>query len=563
MNNKVKENKIMGNTKIVSKATAETFSDQDNYPKVRELIAKRIRSVSEDPNMVGHYLYLVTPRSSKKLHEIFIDNIPEYARQYYRCNACFMFINRIGALVTIDDDGTLHSVCWDVPLEEVGMFAPAFNEMKKAVESGTVRNVFSYDEKNRFMEKSDTQELTLGIPVTGDWDHFYGTLDLAHIYVPMDRVSEEEFREKLNIARENLNRWNTPAIKKAIAYAGSGDLYNKDKVKSMCEKLLSIIETYKITTNRNARLKLYFENNYLLYHIGGSSIGTLLDDFNNGALSDAECIDRYNSKTDPIKYKRSKSAPSEATIKQAEILLKELGAENSIKRRFALMSDIPKFLWLPKDEKDVEETYREGIFSKIKSKETEKEEYERIVNKGGNITLSKLITKVLPEAEKIDVYIGHNSRIDFCAYVTAVDMDSARIIKYDNPDKRNPISQYMYNSPTWPPHWNLFDVKAECVGIVNFPRDIYNDNISDTCVMFILKDCYDTLNDASALFADDLIPQLFPIRKVLESYSNQTPLEVPEGQKVCGVIISEHHVNINVKVYTKYSVIDYMIDRME
>ena len=155
--NKKKRRFVMGNTKIVSKATAETFSDQDNYPEVRELIAKRIRSVSEDPNMVGHYLYLVTPRSSKKLHEIFIDNIPEYARQYYRCNACFMFINRIGALVTIDDDGTLHSVCWDVPLEEVGMFAPAFNEMKKAVESGTVRNVFSYDKKNRFMEKSDTR----------------------------------------------------------------------------------------------------------------------------------------------------------------------------------------------------------------------------------------------------------------------------------------------------------------------------------------------------------------------------------------------------------------------
>lgn len=120
----------MENTKIVSKATAETFSNQDNYPEVRELIAKRIRSVSEDPNMAGQYLYLVTPRSSKKLHEIFIDNIPEHARQHYRCNACFMFINRIGALVTIDDNGTLHSVCWDVPLEEVGMFAPAFNEMK-------------------------------------------------------------------------------------------------------------------------------------------------------------------------------------------------------------------------------------------------------------------------------------------------------------------------------------------------------------------------------------------------------------------------------------------------
>lgn len=557
----------MENKKIVSMSQAERFDTLDNYPHVRWMIAERINLISKSEEMKGHYLYQVIPKTGKKLHKIFLDNLPEDARQHYTCNCCLMFINRIGNLVTIDDDGKLHSVCWDVPLKEAGMFAPAFNELRKAVESGTIRNVFSYDERSKMVFKKDNSfshtTITLGIPETGEWNHFYGVLDLGKIYVPQTLVSEEQFRDKIEVSRVNLNKWNAPAIKKAIAYADSEELYNKDKVKSQCEKLLSIIEKYKVATNRNARIKLYYENNELLYHIGGSSIGTLLDDFQDGSLSDAECIDRYNSKTDPIRYKRAQSAPSEANIKQAEKLLKEIGAENSIKRRFALMEDIPKFLWRPKEDEEVKETYREGIFANIKSKEDEKDDYEKVETDGGTITVSKLIKKILPEAEKMDVYVGFRNRGDFCAYTTAVNMDSARIIKYDNEDQRNPISQYMYSVATSPSQWNIFDNIVECVGIVNFPEDIYNDDVSDSCIVFILKHCYDTKNKASAIFADNLIPQLFSIRKVLEAYSNQTPLEVPEGQKVCGLVAYGNNMDIRIKVHTKYAITNYRIDRME
>lgn len=550
----------MENTKIVSKATAETFSDQDNYPKVRELIAKRIRSVSEDPNMADQYLYLVTPRSSKKLHEIFIDNIPEYARQHYRCNACFMFINRVGALVTIDDNGTLHSVCWDVPLEEVGMFAPAFNEMKKAVESGTVRNVFSYDRHKipAYIQK-DSSDLILGLPSTGDWTHFYGILDTRNISLPVDKVSEEEFRERLNVSRENLNRWNTPAIKKALAYAGSGDLFDTDKVKSQCECLLELIEKYTTTISTNGRLKLMWENSYFLYHIGGSSIGALLDDFQNDNLSDSECIDRYNSKVDPLKYKRSQAAPSEALIKQAEKLISDLGAENSLKRRFALVSDLPRLLWAPKADEDDNKEYRSGVFSKVKSKENAKDDYELVHNDGGKITLTKFMKSVAPGAKRITVMTP--ARGSYAAYTTAVDMEAPCIIKWDSKEVRNPISQYVYNNGSYRTQWNIFESEADCVGIANFPEDLLSEELSQSGALFILQNVYDLQNKASALFADNLIPELFSIRKVIESFSNATPLESVEGQKACG--LTYNGGTLYLKVYTDYAVTSYCIDRLD
>lgn len=549
----------MENIKIVSKATAETFSDQDNYPKVRELIAKRIRSVSEDPNMAGQYLYLVTPRSSKKLHEIFIDNIPEYARQHYRCNACFMFINRVGALVTIDDNGTLHSVCWDVPLEEVGMFAPAFNEMKKAVESGTVRNVFSYDRHKipAYIQK-DSSDLILGLPSTGDWTHFYGILYTRNINLQVE-ISEKEFRERLNVSRENLNRWNTPAIKKALAYAGSGDLFATDKVKSQCEYLLELIEKYTTTISTNGRLRLMWENSYFLYHIGGSSIGSLLDDFQNDNLSDSECIDRYNSKVDPLKYKRSQAAPSEALIKQAEKLISDLGAENSLKRRFALVSDLPRLLWAPKADEDDNKEYRSGVFSKVKSKENAKDDYELVHNDGGKITLTKFMKSVAPGAKRITVMTP--ARGSYAAYTTAVDMEAPCIIKWDSKEVRNPISQYVYNNGSYGTQWNIFESEADCVGIANFPEDLLSEELSQSGALFILQNVYDLQNKASALFADNLIPELFSIRKVIESFSNATPLESVEGQKACG--LTYNGGTLYLKVYTDYAVTSYCIDRLD
>ena len=558
--NKKKRRFVMENTKIVSKATAETFSDQDNYPEVRELIAKRIRSVSEDPNMAGQYLYLVTPRSSKKLHEIFIDNIPERVRQHYRCNACFMFINRVGALVTIDNDGTLHSVCWDVPLGEVGMFATAFNEIKKAVESGTVRNVFSYDRHKipAYIQK-DSSDLILGLPSTGDWTHFYGKLNIRNISLPVDKVSEEEFRERLKVSRENLNRWNTSTIKKALAYTGSEELFNSDKVRPQCKSLLELIEAYTTTVSANGRIKLMWENSFFLYHLGGSSIGALLDDFQNDNLSDSECIDRYNSKVDPLKYKRSQAAPSEALIKQAEKLISDLGAENSLKRRFALVSDLPRLLWAPKIDEDDNKEYRSGVFSKVKSKENAKDDYELVHNDGRKITLTKFMKSVVPGAKRITVITP--AKGSYAAYTTAVDMEAPCIVKWDSKEVRNPISQYVYSNGSYKSQWNIFESEVDCVGIANFPEDLLSGELSQSGALFILDNAYDMENNASALFADNLIPELFSIRKVIESFSNATPLERPEGQKACG--LTYNGGTLYLKVYTDYAVTSYCIDRLD
>lgn len=549
----------MKNNKIVS-ATESKIIDRDNWEYVRELIANRIKEVTQDINVKN--LYIVNPKSSIKLHQVFLENIPESYKRYYICNSCFMFINRIGRLVTIDDDGNLHSLCWDIPTDDLGMFKDAIIAMKNTVEHGTVNNVFSFNKTSRHISIHD-DTITLGYPVTGNWTHFYGEINIPDIQSIQYYIHEEEFRSKLEVAKNTLNKWDNITIAKVLSFIPTGKIYDSDKVKVACENLMNIKERCKVSSNHNAHIKIILDNINFIYHLGNSALGSLFDDIQSDVFYDETCIERYNNRVDPINYKRPKSAPSEALIKTATELVENLSMENSLKRRFALLSDLPNLIWSPQETHTEEDTYRSGIFSNVKNKESIKDTIEKTYNTGGNITLSKFINKILPDAKRIIVYTPDFD--NYCAYTAPVDMDAPCVIRWDSDGERNPINQYVYSYGSPKKQWNITEdvSKVECVGIANSAMYLLDKDphIPGVGILFILKDVYDTKNQSSALFADDLVKELFTIRKVIESFSNNTPLEKIDGQKACGILYTGQ--GMDVEVYTEYAITKYHIDRME
>ena len=541
----------MENNKIVSKSA---FMCDEEWDKIRDAVKNRLESVTFYGTKNIEFLYYVNIRSTEKLHRLFLDNIPSSVRQYYNCNTCLGFINRFGNIVYLNDDGSLHSLLWDIPEESMGIFKDSILAMKNAVENGNISRVFSFNPKSNFM-KRENGYIVLGIGETGEWTHFYGGIG-PNISVP-ENIREDEFRDKINVSHETLNAWKSSTIMTVIGICEGNGVRNSIKVKDQCESLLKIQKAYQTTTSRNARIDIMWKHHELLYHMKGSSIGSLLTDIENGVEIEY-ATDRYNEKVDPLFYKRSQSLPSNANIKEAEKIIAELGAENSLKRRFALLSDIPKFLWKPSDKKSEDKpSYREGIFSKVKSKTDVMNEFTPVVNDGGTISIHTFITKTIKDVNKIEIFAPMHG--NYCAHVTAVDMDAPCIIKYDSPDKRNPITQYVYNGGSDCYGWNVSGrAYTECVGIANYPKDMYKDGISDDAITFYLKDAYDLNNNSLALFPDDLIDELYPVRKVIEAYSGSESLELPEGQKACGlsVVMGSQQI-ITAKVYTEYATTVY------
>ena len=553
----------MENSKMMVSTTTAKILNEDNWEYVRGLVADRIKGILESENTGA--IYTVYPKSVDKLHKIFINNIPESHRQHYTCNSCFMFINRIGKLVTIDDDGNLHSVCWDIPTDDLGIFKDAIIAMKNAVEHGNVSNVFSVNENSKHMSMISDDTIALGYPTTGEWTHFYSVIDLKSVNLPKYSMSEEEFMQKLDTVRTTLNKLDKVAVAKVLSYIPTGKIRDSDSVKQKCERLIDIIEAYKTSPNRNVRLKVMCENMHFLFHLRGSALGSLLEDLRSDIYNEESCIDNYNTKVDPINYMRPKSSPTESLIRTAEDLIAKLGMENSLKRRFALLSELPNLLWEKKEEGKSDKAYRNGVFSNVKSKENIKDQIEKQANYGGKMTLAKFINKILPDAEKL--YVITRPVDNYCAYITAVDMDAPCIIKWDNPEARNPFSQYVYYKGSYSSDWNVHDNSngVECLAIANGSAHLLDKELcvdNDTAVLFVLKDVYDTVNSESGLFPDILIGELYSIRKVIESFSVSTPLENVDGQKACGILYDGSRT-IEVEVHTKYTITRYHIDRME
>ena len=75
------------------------------------------------------------------LAERFLAELPESARQEYRCAACQRFLARYGALVTIDARGQATPLLWR-PAEAEGLFVPVVKALHDRVAKAAVTGVF-------------------------------------------------------------------------------------------------------------------------------------------------------------------------------------------------------------------------------------------------------------------------------------------------------------------------------------------------------------------------------------------------------------------------------------
>jgi hypothetical protein len=67
----------------------------DGYDHLEKMIKESFKDA-----IANHEVLYTT--DCENLYDIFLQNLPEDARQHYTCNACRNFVNRYGGLVTID-----------------------------------------------------------------------------------------------------------------------------------------------------------------------------------------------------------------------------------------------------------------------------------------------------------------------------------------------------------------------------------------------------------------------------------------------------------------------------
>jgi hypothetical protein len=97
----------MEEEKMVIDINSDKGRDNDNYEGFSESIknyfyasVKAAKGILFKTDAVG-------------LFDIFLENLPDYARQHYTCNACRHFVDSYGNIVVISGDGEKFSALWD------------------------------------------------------------------------------------------------------------------------------------------------------------------------------------------------------------------------------------------------------------------------------------------------------------------------------------------------------------------------------------------------------------------------------------------------------------------
>lgn len=488
------------------------------------------------------------------LYDLFLENIPEEARQHYNCNACRHFVNRFGGLVTINEKtGEQTPVMWGTKAPD--FFASSVKTLRKKVKNAKVTGVFI------------TSDRRLGTPVTGSWHHMATDMPKIMIFKDRLRTAGQAAAEKLEDRRllgDAVGKYKVETVETAVNLLRSDNLYRSEAVLGVAEWFLDTLRGMKKAKN---------SGNFLWYktatapvgfcHISTSMIGTLLDDIEAGY--DFDTVSRkFAEKMDPLKYQRPQAAPSAGNVAQAEKIVERLGIENSLKRRFARLDEL-ETLWTPK-KMTVRAGKPGGVFSGIETKESTKRTTEGISAPAVTMTWEKFRRTVLPTARKIEFYVTGGSD-NFSAILTAEDFDAPPILQWDTEERRIPFSWYVYSGGSYPRRWNLSAGYVDVTGVVLQPN-MWVDGFErkSKSVFFILKGAKDTQYQGSgiALFPETLKAELREIRSTIEAYSKRSVLGGYDEASACGIRLQGGSKwNARFRVTTDVGTTCYILDRWD
>lgn len=430
---------------------------EDQWSVFRKSLDERFTTViknREDSKDTVLYVAGRHKHDRDKLWDVFFLNLPEEGRAHYNCNSCRHFVQKYGTLVVMDKNGNKSSILWD-PKNVPEFFFEAVSKMKNYVESLPISHVFV------------TGDTVLGFGnLTGednkDWTHFcvnvtwymmkFGNYSGIRYHKKFktygcgaDNDYVNEINQDVACIVNDLEKYDIDVAKKALEILESGKIYRSNTLTPACKWFIQMHEkTYGKTRSKITDLMFYemATSRDKNHHIGSSVLGTLLDDVKDGK-SFAVIKARLEEKLDPDNYMRSKSGPTASQIEDAEKLVAEMGVAESLQRRYARLSDIPKNAWVWMDENpdDIKNTVVEkkeepvkigGVFSSIipvnKKPEQEKDAPAQNVP-AKTMSYETFVRKILPDVKRLYIKPKNNR---FIGLTAPVNEEAPGIFKWDN-----------------------------------------------------------------------------------------------------------------------------------
>ena len=400
---------------------------------------------------------------------MFMANVPE--RQWHTCRCCLNFLSKYGGAYTYVDGSPV--TLWQFP----GM-PEIYAKMCEKMDDLVIRSIGRDDQML-------VHGRTWGSGATGQFTHFL--LSKVNIQTAADAINYREARERLNYAFKG--GFTLKVLKDLRKNAELLQFPRTDKLFPQLDFLIQYLEASP------TQKKVLAANSVPGFtHPRTSIVGICVDAINEGQEWSAIRA-MYAKSVDTLNYMRPTIAPNSGEIAKAEKLFAEMGLATALERRPIQVSDVPDsaYIWKPE---------ALGLFSKLAAP---------TYSTSLSMSWAAFKEKILPEALEI-VWEGGNYAL--ASMTTQIHADSKPILRWDTPEKRNPVGWWIPTSP-----WSVPSGPYKVRGVLKSVPSWTTESEVLPGEMIWLDSCDVKHDTYSGLFPECISPDLRDVRSVIEKFN--------------------------------------------
>jgi hypothetical protein len=388
---------------------------------IKDAVAKKFKQMS------GPELF-ETDYEREAIWETYLNSFPEGTNPMFRersehdCACCRSFIRRMGAVVKINEDGSLTSI-WDVDIE--GPYGVVAKAMSDYVKSRPIKNVFRNWERVAGQDKNVERNDLTGETLT--WRHFF--CETKEYFMKKDQTPTfmGDKRANFDVLKRSLAEMTLDSAEIVLDLIDQGSLYRGDEKRRTVETFIKLKKEYDAFVGDKDRY-VWLKS----IELGGASkirndvIGTLISDLSEG--EDLEtAVGKFEAKVAPHNYKRPTALITQKMIDNAQKTVVELGYETALQRRYAKVSDVTvnNVIYADRNVKPA----MKGIFDELKDSVPDK---PKNLDKVEEVSIGDFINKIVPKASKIELLVENKHASNFMSVLAPVDQESKNMFKWNN-----------------------------------------------------------------------------------------------------------------------------------
>lgn len=480
---------------------------------------------------------------TRGLFDIYLNALPEHKRQQSNCNCCHEFIRKFGGLVRIDADGNVKTALWDI-IADTLPDQVVMNALRDEVMRRPVIGTMHFGKP----AMGEVELTTLGTGSSGGF---------IHLHVVCNNRLQGDFYKHTDFLFENYAKFITEHISgakralfgRAILALESQQINSPDKVSGALAHLKQVIEAVQDIKNPVQRMNII--RHWSLKAPRGvdraknTVVGVLINDG----------IALYNKSVDSSRYMRSTKEAENDEIEIANEVFQELGLQKSLVRRWATLDLLPLDWVAPTTQEAVKADTSSGVFDFLRKQEDE----APVLDSGAKevMTWTRFKMDVLPKATRIQLELLRNVRYSMGSFTAAQYPDAPPLMIFDTMEKRYTLLPIVLQQGSSAVAWGINETYPDISGFMemcadNTPTNFeINKGKQPNRVFFVVKGAKVHAGHeqfGSGIFSEAVRRDLFArrpigVRRVLEEYSNKTPLKGAEEANAIGMFSNAGVVN--------------------